>query len=87
MVQETSPVRRRSNAFDVFILNLTLISLVVMAVMLLPVSAATIGLLRFYDDFRVCHRPLSPALESPKKCALALCLKRRARAVSVITMG
>jgi len=49
MVQETAPLNRRSTAYNLFILVLTLISLVIMVVMLLPLEEAAIGLLQFYD--------------------------------------
>ena len=45
----TEPVK--SHAYDLFILVLTVFSLVVMVAMLLPLDDATIGLLRFYDNF------------------------------------
>lgn len=49
----TDPVpasAKRSNAYDLFILVLTLLSLVVMVVLLLPLSDATIKLLTVYDN-------------------------------------
>jgi voltage-gated potassium channel len=49
MAQETASVRQHSNAYNFFILALTLISLVIMVVMLLSLDDATIGLLQFYD--------------------------------------
>ena len=49
MAQETAPDRGPSHAYDMFILVLTVISLVNMLVMLLPLDDATIGLLHFYD--------------------------------------
>jgi voltage-gated potassium channel len=42
--------RRRSNAYDLFILVLTLLSLVVMALLLFPLNTATIQLLTIYDN-------------------------------------
>jgi voltage-gated potassium channel len=51
MASEKSASSRHSNAYNLFILVLTVISLVIMAVMLLPLDDTTIGLLRFYDNF------------------------------------
>ena len=42
--------RQRSNAYNFFILVLTIISLVIMVVILLTLDNSTIGLLQFYDD-------------------------------------
>lgn len=39
-----------SHAYDLFILVLTVLSLVVMVIMLLPVDDSTLGLLQFYDN-------------------------------------
>jgi H+/Cl- antiporter ClcA len=50
MTQPTASPRRHSNAYNIFILVLTVISLVIMVVMLLPLDDATIGLLQFYDN-------------------------------------
>jgi voltage-gated potassium channel len=51
MTQETSaPPRARSNSYNIFILVLTVLSLTIMVVMLLPLSQATLDLLRFYDN-------------------------------------
>ena len=50
MTQETIPPRKRSNSYNIFIMVLTVLSLAVMVVMLLPLSQATIDLLRFYDN-------------------------------------
>lgn len=47
-VLTTSP-RQHGNAYSVFIIVLTLISLVIMVVMMFPLNNATIGLLQFYD--------------------------------------
>jgi hypothetical protein len=41
MTQETAKLRKTSNAYNIFILVLTVLSLAVMVVMLLPVSDAT----------------------------------------------
>ena len=41
---------QRSNAYDLFILVLTVLSLAVMVVLLLPLSDATIQLLTVYDN-------------------------------------
>ena len=43
--------RQGSNAYHIFILFLTIISLGIMVVMFLPLEDETIGLLRFYDNF------------------------------------
>ena len=43
-------VRQHSHAYELFILVLTVLSLVVMVVMLLPLDDATIGMLQFYDN-------------------------------------
>jgi voltage-gated potassium channel len=50
MAQEIASPRRHSNAYNIFILFLTVISLVIMVVMLLPLGDATIGLLQVYDN-------------------------------------
>jgi voltage-gated potassium channel len=41
---------KRSQAYELFILVLTILSLIVMVVMLLPLSDAVIGMLQFYDN-------------------------------------
>ena len=50
MTQETPQLRKTSNAYSIFILVLTILSLAVMVANLLPLSDATLGLLRFYDN-------------------------------------
>jgi len=40
----------RSHAYELFILVLTIVSLVVMVVMMLPIGDPTLGLLQFYDN-------------------------------------
>jgi voltage-gated potassium channel len=50
MSQETASPRKHSNAYNIFILVLTLLSLAVMVVMLLPISDATLKLLSVYDN-------------------------------------
>jgi voltage-gated potassium channel len=50
MAQETASPRQHGNAYNIFILVLTVISLIVMVVMFLPLDDATIGLLQFYDN-------------------------------------
>jgi voltage-gated potassium channel len=50
MTQEAVPPRKRSNAYNIFILVLTVLSLAVMVVMLLPLSQQTLTLLRVYDN-------------------------------------
>ena len=49
MTLETDSSRQHSNAYNIFILVLTVFSLAVMVVMLLPISDATLQLLSFYD--------------------------------------
>ena len=43
-------VRQRSHAYELFILVLTVLSLVVMVAMLLPLDDSTINILQFYDN-------------------------------------
>ena len=50
MTQVIVVPRQGSNAYHIFILVLTIISLGIMAVMFLPLDDNTIGLLRFYDN-------------------------------------
>jgi voltage-gated potassium channel len=50
MAQETTSPRKHSNAYNIFILVLTVLSLAIMVVMLLPLSDATIKLLSIYDN-------------------------------------
>jgi voltage-gated potassium channel len=50
MSLETTSPPRHSNAYNIFILVLTVLSLVVMVVMLLPISDATMQLLSIYDN-------------------------------------
>ena len=50
MAQESVSPRRHSNAYNIFILVLTVLSLAIMVVMLLPLSDATIQLLTVYDN-------------------------------------
>jgi voltage-gated potassium channel len=50
MTQETASPRKHSNAYNIFILVLTVLSLAVMVVMLLPISDATLQLLSVYDN-------------------------------------
>ena len=40
----------QGHAYELFILVLTVVSLVVMVVMMLPLGDATLGLLQFYDN-------------------------------------
>ena len=42
MTQETTKLRKTSNAYNIFILVLTVLSLAIMVVMLLPISDATL---------------------------------------------
>jgi voltage-gated potassium channel len=48
--QEPARLRKTSNAYNIFILVLTVLSLLVMVVMLLPLSEQTIKLLSTYDN-------------------------------------
>ncbi len=50
MTQETTKLRQTSNAYNIFILVLTILSLAIMVVLLLPLSDATIQLLTVYDN-------------------------------------
>lgn len=50
MAEELAPPRKHSNAYNIFILTLTVFSLAVMVVMLLPISEQTLKLLSFYDN-------------------------------------
>ena len=49
MIQEPTKLRKASNAYSIFILVLTILSLAAMVVMLLPLPESTLSLLRFYD--------------------------------------
>ena len=49
MTPETAKLRQPSNAYNIFILVLTVLSLAVMVAMLLPLSKTTLDLLWFYD--------------------------------------
>ena len=53
MTQETTKPRKHSNAYNIFILVLTILSLAVMVAMILPLSDTTLQLLGFYD-FVIC---------------------------------
>jgi voltage-gated potassium channel len=50
MAQEAPKLRKHSNAYNIFILVLTVLSLAVMVVMLLPISEQTLILLSVYDN-------------------------------------
>ena len=50
MTQETAVLRKTSNAYSIFILVLTVLSLAVMVIMVLPISDATYKLLSIYDN-------------------------------------
>jgi len=50
MARKTASLRQHSNAYNIFILVLTILSLGVMVVLLLPLSDATIQLLTVYDN-------------------------------------
>ena len=48
--QPAATVRQHSNSYDIFILVLTVMSLAIMAMLLLPLAPAEIEALRFYDN-------------------------------------
>ena len=50
MAQDTASPRQHSNAYNLFILVLTVVSLIIMVVMLLPLDDDTIRLLQVYDN-------------------------------------
>jgi voltage-gated potassium channel len=50
MATEAARLYGRSNAYNIFILVLTLFSLVIMVALFLPLNQATIELLQFYDN-------------------------------------
>jgi voltage-gated potassium channel len=50
MSAETAGTRKPSNAYNIFILVLTVLSLVVMVALLLPLAQQTLTLLRFWDN-------------------------------------
>lgn len=50
MTETTAPPRQHGNAYNIFILVLTILSLAVMLVMLLPISKDTVNLLSVYDN-------------------------------------
>ena len=50
MAQAIASRRPKSNSYNIFILVLTIISLVIMVVMFLPLTEAVLGVLRFYDN-------------------------------------
>jgi voltage-gated potassium channel len=50
MTQATATPRQYSNAYNIFILVLTVLSLVIIVAMFLPLGDATIGLLQVYDN-------------------------------------
>ena len=50
MTQETVPPRKRSNSYNIFIFVLTILSLAIMVVMLMPLAPQTLDLLRVYDN-------------------------------------
>jgi voltage-gated potassium channel len=50
MAQETAAPHKHSNSYNIFILVLTILSLAVMVVLLLPLSDETIKLLSIYDN-------------------------------------
>jgi len=50
MAAETPRVREHGNAYNIFILVLTLFSLLIMALQVMPLDATTLDLLRIYDN-------------------------------------
>ena len=50
MTQETAKLRKTSNAYSIFILVLTVLSLAVMVAMILPLSDETLTVLSVYDN-------------------------------------
>ena len=48
--QSTATVRQHSNSYDIFILVLTVMSLAIMVLLLLPLAPAELEALRFYDN-------------------------------------
>jgi hypothetical protein len=50
MAQATATARQQSNAYNIFILVLTTLSLLIMVMMFLPLGDAAIGLLQVYDN-------------------------------------
>jgi voltage-gated potassium channel len=49
-VQSTAKVRQHSNSYDIFILVLTVMSLTIMVLLMLPLAPAELEALRVYDD-------------------------------------
>ena len=70
MAQETTSPRQHSNAYNLFIIVLTIVSLIIMFAMLLPIHEATVELLIFYDNL-ICFIFLGDffinLLSAPKK--------------------
>ena len=50
MSTKTAVLKEHSSSYDIFILVLTLMSLAVMVLLLLPLNQQTLDLLRFYDN-------------------------------------
>ena len=48
--QSTATVREHSNSYDIFILVLTIMSLAIMVLLMLPLAPAELDALRFYDN-------------------------------------
>lgn len=68
--EETYKPQKTSNSYNIFILVLTVMSLVIMAVQLLPLSAATKQLLGYYDNiicFIFLYDFFSSLYAAPKK--------------------
>jgi voltage-gated potassium channel len=51
MAAAKRPAVEHGNAYNIFIFVLTITSLVIMVLLLLPIDSATIDLLTFYDNF------------------------------------
>lgn len=70
MAQETNTTARHSTSYNIFILVLTVLSLLIMVWMLLPVTEQTLRLLQFYDNliaFIFLYDFISNLRASPKK--------------------
>jgi voltage-gated potassium channel len=50
-VESTASVRQHGNSYEIFILVLTVMSLAIMGLLLLPLAPAELDTLRFYDNF------------------------------------
>jgi voltage-gated potassium channel len=50
MARQSSQIQRHGNAYNMFILVLTVLSLAIMVALVLPLNSATIQLLQYYDN-------------------------------------